>query len=541
MKEANYGISNSNIIFKEPFLSDAFTRQLGGTPVNGVTYNNWIATTSWDTWICIDYIKSLKGVYTIRIKLKINSFSTANYIFDWRFNSWTWFIIWTITTWVFSVTSWTVYVNWNQTTSNPWWWIDLVVSWITLNCTKLVFWQGFGHWANHSAMDFELIEIYKWTLTHSEIRNMYQNRTFRDIPAVGSEWLWVENISDYSFESWITGWASAVADETRTMTWNAWLKALNLAVTVAWTHAARPILQYTNLQLYKWKTYRYTINYTVNSWTCILSRFHNGTTTVTVNQTLTWTWTYVYDMLMNADYTTFIMYFNGTSTFDVDLTSVSIKEIETSTHSLLLDIDPRQWLIETKWNTITNTATTLKKAGVPYVMNFKKGSSYLTLWTPIPLQAMTLCAWVKSSDNSIFSTKIFWNILSSNLWIFTFYNNNPIIYLADNNFKYFTDPPTIKRGYDWKWHFWVWQLTGNAQTDINNARMWCDWVELAANTTFSSGTLWTINYTYISSNSSTIYQWWNSKQIWQARIYSWLLTQDEITQLRSNSRRRYGV
>ena len=110
------------------------------------------------------------------------------------------------------------------------------------------------------------------------------------------------------------------------MTHNVADEAMNLAVTSAGTNGLRPSITGTmSPQLISGKKYKVTISYRVNSGTCVLARYFDGSGTITLNKTFSGTNSYTFEFVATGA-SNLILYFNGTSVFDVDMFNVSVRQ-----------------------------------------------------------------------------------------------------------------------------------------------------------------------------------------------------------------------
>lgn len=161
-------------IFKVGF-NDAFSVvKQGGNIVGGVTFLNGVATTN-GTNSYIYYNSPFKGTYSIRVKIKPISI-TNKYICDFRTSSGTGFVYFDGVNNV-SASSGTVYINGvagTVPTVNEW--NEIVVAGIALDATRVNISSSYT--LSLSANDFELLEIYDYTLTANEVLNLYQNKRY---------------------------------------------------------------------------------------------------------------------------------------------------------------------------------------------------------------------------------------------------------------------------------------------------------------------------------------------------------------------------
>ena len=134
----------------------------------------------------------------------------------------------------------------------------------------------------------------------------------------------VEKVVNGDFVSNITGWSLTSGDSTSSMAWSA--GALNLAVTVAGTITNRPRLKGTESVLVVGKSYKVSLDVVVNSGTCIWQTIDIDGTNPPISKTLTTGVHTIYVTAASAN-TNVYLYFNGTNLFNIDINSVSVKEL----------------------------------------------------------------------------------------------------------------------------------------------------------------------------------------------------------------------
>lgn len=183
--------TDSKCIFRETFQSEEVVRANGGTPT-AVTFANGQASFN-GTSNYINYKIPLQGIYSVRFRLNYTG-SAYKKLFDFRGtnNNGTGYIQINNTN-IVAPSSGTSYVNGVATTtviasSN----IEIVVTGINIisgtgtniNTVGVVF-NLSGDWYSGT---MELVEIYKGTLTATEIKNLYEQKQNKTLPPKTSSW-----------------------------------------------------------------------------------------------------------------------------------------------------------------------------------------------------------------------------------------------------------------------------------------------------------------------------------------------------------------
>lgn len=177
MKESLSAIPKQPI-FRETFTDEQTTRLNGGVPT-AVTYSNGIGTFNGTTSF-VSYSKPLNGTYSIRFKFYTYNVAIGaiKMLFDSRLNSG----IGTIydSSGILSISSGTRYINGiaadalsNTTT-------EIIVTGMSLvGATSLIGRNFLNYaWSNNS---IELFEIYDYTLTANEVKNLYEGKRNRPL------------------------------------------------------------------------------------------------------------------------------------------------------------------------------------------------------------------------------------------------------------------------------------------------------------------------------------------------------------------------
>ena len=179
MKEAEYKI-DPRIVFRETFNSEESVRRNRGVPSN-VTFNKTGTATFNGTSSYIQYKKMLSGTYTVRIKLNSIVPATNDVLIDFRNAGTSAGLVSQSSTSVLSVSTGTCYVNGIATTTFSSAAKEIVVSGITIAGTTIAVGSAYGLAANFTEASYELIEIYKGTLSAAEIATMYRNSNAKNI------------------------------------------------------------------------------------------------------------------------------------------------------------------------------------------------------------------------------------------------------------------------------------------------------------------------------------------------------------------------
>ena len=169
MKESKYSVDN-RIVFRETFESEDSVRRNGGTPTD-VVFTEGVGRFNGSSSKIL-YKLSLNGIYSIRIKFK--SITAAQGFFaDFRYNSGTGHFYATSAS-IVGTNNGTMYVDNTQTTtynSNS---KHFVVCGISIKSERMYVGSTYLS-ATFLNATIELFEIYKGTLTASEVANLYNN------------------------------------------------------------------------------------------------------------------------------------------------------------------------------------------------------------------------------------------------------------------------------------------------------------------------------------------------------------------------------
>ena len=109
---------------------------------------------------------------------------------------------------------------------------------------------------------------------------------------------------------------------------------------------------------------------------------------------------------------------------------------------------------------------------------FDGSDQHLTTAADSTLATKTYSWWAQSADTGL---NVVFDHGSANKGGFMFNGSSgrPLLYLADNYYRYFDDTSCQDDG---SWHHWLVLLT----TDVSNSRLFCDGVEVSANSTSTS-------------------------------------------------------
>ena len=229
MKESKNSV-DIRCIFRETFDSEDYTRSLGGLPT-AVTYQNGVGVFN-GTSSYIQYNKPLNGVYSVRIRF--TSFTPVNgeKLTDFRQNSGIGFIQ-ILSDFRIGTTLGTIYVNGlasNQTNTST---KEIIVSGINLLSSIIVLGSIYSLGLNFLNASIERLEIYKGTLTASEVKNLFENKAYKPMLPHG-EILEPELIINPNFSgNWSSnGEATFVLNNARLLSTAGVLSSLNCAVVL---------------------------------------------------------------------------------------------------------------------------------------------------------------------------------------------------------------------------------------------------------------------------------------------------------------------
>lgn len=176
-------------VFRETFESESNTRRLGGVPTT-VTYSNGVASFNGST-SNIEVNKSVSGLCTFRIRFKSLIPKMNGYIFDCRQLSGAsghqYAYCSSATT--LGISSGAIYVDGIVSST-----ISTLTKEIVVTSTISKYFDSFvigNHWSKNNAdfvtVDVELFEIYQGALTADEVKNLYENKRFREVSGHGEQ------------------------------------------------------------------------------------------------------------------------------------------------------------------------------------------------------------------------------------------------------------------------------------------------------------------------------------------------------------------
>jgi len=181
-KESIQGI-DKKCIFRETFNSETEVRRNGGTPT-AVTFSNGTALNTGITGR-INYVKSLKGTFSILISLKVGASSINNrYLFGYGLN--TYIRIANGSPTVIEVSSGTRYINGIAGTAitsylGISYFIQVAITGITLSLNNWDIHNTVANNYGNSDITMELFEIYSGTLSADEVKNLYENKRYKGL------------------------------------------------------------------------------------------------------------------------------------------------------------------------------------------------------------------------------------------------------------------------------------------------------------------------------------------------------------------------
>ena len=159
-------------------------------------------------------------------------------------------------------------------------------------------------------------------------------------------------------------------------------------------------------------------------------------------------------------------------------------------------------------------------------IEFDGTNDYVNCGGAIDLGETTVTLWFKSSDQGTHNGLIDFRGLSSN-GHFDFNHSGdsrPLLYLAPSNYRYFNS--SAADYLDGSWHFLVLYIKGSGQSDISNATLSIDTVNIASSSTSSGEVPYTWDDLYIGKSSYDVFD----GSIDEVRIYNRALDADEIRQ-----------
>ena len=188
------------LIFNEPFTDSISVVANGGVPTD-VTFSNGVATIDRDASALLQYTKinNLSGVYSFRIRFKINEFQTSAddpYLFDFRGTG----AAGTGSAYINDngdqtviASSGTIYRDGIAQTTVPLidTWYEVVISGVTINAIGVPSYS-IGTFAlspntQRADWDIDLIEIYNYALTAEEVSTLYTKGTLRKVLTFAGE------------------------------------------------------------------------------------------------------------------------------------------------------------------------------------------------------------------------------------------------------------------------------------------------------------------------------------------------------------------
>jgi len=167
---------NNKLIFQETFDNEFSVRRNGGTPyvttfVNGVAVMNGSSSG-------IQTNKIFKGSGSIRAVFKSLNITSGDYIVDFRTNGGTGYLYFNSTTTVSGSGGGTMYVDGVQTNTVSNNTKEIIYTGISVdnNSGWIGRWNGGG---GYLEAEFDLLELYNYTLSAEEVFNLYSNRRFQ--------------------------------------------------------------------------------------------------------------------------------------------------------------------------------------------------------------------------------------------------------------------------------------------------------------------------------------------------------------------------
>ena len=151
----------------------------------------------------------------------------------------------------------------------------------------------------------------------------------------------VEKITNGDFENGLIG-ILAQLDETSTYTLNTTDPISGtqdgvLQVTSAGTNNSRPAINFPTSGRATGEYRKFSLDYKVNSGTCILKSFFRGSSTLNINVTLSGTGTFSFVYKADGTSNNLVVYFNGTNLFNVQLDNISDTELNWSNATEIYD------------------------------------------------------------------------------------------------------------------------------------------------------------------------------------------------------------
>ena len=167
-------------IFRDEFSSEQNTRRLGGTPIN-VTFANGSATfnSSSDTIVYNKFLPT--GTYSFHLKIALGETIAGNAII---FSTTDYGAFLQQTNLTYDLVSYygTNYVNGivnSSVVANTM--CDVIITGVALTKSRDIKLCGIGTSNNYFVGNVELFEIYQGTLTANEVKNLYENKRYREV------------------------------------------------------------------------------------------------------------------------------------------------------------------------------------------------------------------------------------------------------------------------------------------------------------------------------------------------------------------------
>lgn len=186
--EFKYSLERS-CIHRDNFESQSWTERLGGV-VTDIVYSNGIASFNGSSSKIVQSL-TLSGTYTVRLKLKANSILPNEIIIDFRNTDGSGYgIIYFLSDTGIIATGGTstLYVNGvNTNVISVGTDLEIIISGITVNCKEVYIGSRYTT-GNFFDGIMELIEIYEGTLTAEQVKNLYNNKTYKELPASTSNY-----------------------------------------------------------------------------------------------------------------------------------------------------------------------------------------------------------------------------------------------------------------------------------------------------------------------------------------------------------------
>lgn len=436
MKESKYSVDN-RIVFRETFESEDSVRKNGGTPIN-VLFSEGVGQFNGSSQI--KYPKIISGTYSIRIRFKRVVIETKSIIdFSNHGLSGVGYLYINTGSGILSYSSGTPYVNGIQTNTCTITTKEIILSGLSIISVLTQFSIGARvSAANPINADYELLEIYKGTLTASEVANLY-NSSF-NMPAVPYSGGIKATTYTSNFSSGVDGWTfngdgtvsgnESIGEETQVLKYTSGINETYHSIT-------RSTFSTNTKYTLRFKYYIPSSNTMINRiYVC-----YSASNIISSALTTTNAWT-SYEITFSASAASFRFYAgnNGVpNTFIGNANDVFyIKDIvlyELKPQALMLFDATQGGLIDrTKLRTLTATDVVTRREGNSYSAIFNGSTSkILSSDDVIGTKAITFMAWVLPT----FITGI--GVIMSNKDVFgapfNFYisNINNRIYLTRNS------------------------------------------------------------------------------------------------------------